>query len=185
MRHHNLSHCIIQRSRSRRECRGRLINAIRPLFHLPLLRPPRVGSYRRGQSSTDKAGNPARVSRYQRDATPTFFRARRCCPPLSFPPRSRSTFRCRAECIRLIVSRLSLSRTERPLFLSRGGISSSRLRVFFSLAASVIPGKSFRTTVAKPFLLSAYPYLRLLKTVTSNPSSSASSSRLAGWLALP
>lgn len=80
------SRCIIQRSWDD-ERYGRLINAIRPLFCLPLFlrRPSREarGSYRRGQSSTDKAGNPACVLRYQRWLRPRFSRVDAGCLFLS------------------------------------------------------------------------------------------------------
>lgn len=160
---------------------SRLINVIRSSLSLPLFlrrkceagrrrRQQRRRSYRRGQSPTDKTGNPARVP-ISAGASPTLF-ARKCrfpsSPRFSFsPPVPRPAFRCHWVYTFWFVSRRSLCRRhergaqerrfsspegEFPHLIGASVSLSLSLFIFFSSflqRPSVIPGKSFRTTVAR------------------------------------
>lgn len=152
---------------------GRLINVIRSSLSLPLFlhrkcearRRRRRRSYRRGQSPTDKTGNPARVP-ISAGASPTLF-ARKC----RFPPSPRFSFSSRPATgfpmslgiyllVRVPTFPLSATRTwsaERRFSSPEGefphlvGASVSFSLSFppFLPRPSVISGKNFRTTVAR------------------------------------
>lgn len=166
--HHDRPRCAIQHSQDDERCL-KLINsaAIRPSFCLLLLcrlsrERKAEESYRHGQSSTDKAGNPARVLRYQRQLRPHAFRVEMLPAFLSssasFPRRQWIYISC--SYLDVSLSRQTWSRVQ--LFPSRGGVS--QFLVGFRLSFSMIP-KQVSPRTSEAIFLSAYPYL-LLKTYT-------------------
>lgn len=157
--YHNRSCCVLKRSRDRRTRRGRLINAI-PFFSfclsllLLIANANARGCVGRGgfisavNRRLDKTGNPARVSRYQRQLFAHAFRAQ-------MPPFSRVGFP-----MSLGIRYLSVSWSE-VLFVAnakREAPLSSSLpeRENFLVSRDC----SEKRTSEKPFLLSPYPYLR-------------------------